>query len=46
VEQGVPMLGKLENIVTPKINRVVDVVEKFSQGPTGRGIMKFFGRGD
>lgn len=46
VESGVAMLGKLINVVTPKINRLVELVEKFSQGPAARGVLKFFGKGD
>ena len=46
VEQGIAQLGSLVNVLIPKINSVVDYLEKFSKSSIFKGIFKSFGKGD
>lgn len=40
VEQGVGLLGQVINFVTPAINKIVDMLERFSKSPIFRGLFK------
>lgn len=43
VEEGLNQLGKFITWITPTVNRMVNTIEKFANGPAARGIMKWFG---
>jgi hypothetical protein len=40
VEEGVGLLGKLVNFVTPAVNNMVAMLEKFAKSPLFRGLFK------
>ena len=45
VEQGVGLIGKLINMVTPFINQATDFMQKFLKSPLMRGVRGLFGGG-
>ena len=45
VEQGVGLIGKLINMVTPFINQATDFMAKFLKSPLMRGVRGLFGGG-
>ena len=45
VEQGVGLIGKLINMVTPFINQATDFMQKFLKSPFMRGVRGLFGGG-
>jgi len=45
VEQGVGLIGKLINMVTPFINQATDFMQKFLKSPLMRGVSGLFGGG-
>ena len=45
VEQGVGLIGKLINMVTPFINQATDFIQKFLKSPLMRGVRGLFGGG-
>lgn len=45
VEQGVGLVGKLINMITPFINQATDFMQKFLKSPIIRGVKGWFGGG-
>lgn len=45
-QEGITMLGKLVNIVTPQVDLIVDYLQKLSSSSIFRGIFKSMGKGD
>lgn len=45
VEQGVGLIGKLINMITPFINQATDFMQKFLKSPLMRGVRGLFGGG-
>lgn len=46
VQEGIIQMGKLINVVAPKVNEIVNYLEKFSKSPLMKGIFNKFGSGD
>lgn len=46
VEQGVGMVGKLINVLTPFVNKATDFMTKFLKSPMIRGVKGLFGGGE
>ena len=46
IEEGVAMIGKFINFITPAVNKMIEAIEKFTKGPVARGLFKMFGKGD